>query len=112
MAMRVASFADLKLAEQIATPEVLTPLVPRIGEIAEGAAMMRSMQQEISTLGRFTRATGFSPGRDLQRVAYIPGSVRAALNIIDPEILTDRKKFYEYLAGPLKAYDLRGKVVL
>jgi len=112
MAKHVISFADKNLLESVVTPEVLTAYVPRIGDIADGVAQMKSMQQEITTLGRFTKAAGFSPGRDMQRVAWIPSSVRAAVLQIIPDAFTNKQKFYELLDGPLKAYDLRGKVTL
>lgn len=112
MAKHYVSFADKNLLQSVVTPEVLSPLVPRIGDIADGVAQMRALQQEITTLGQFTKSAGFSPGREMQRVAWIPSSVRAALLEVDPEALTNKKKFYELLAGPLKAYDLRGQVTL
>jgi len=108
----VLSFADKNLMEAVVTPEVLTPLVPRIGEIAEGVKMYRDMQHEISVLGRFTRKTGFTPGRQFQLVARIPASVRAAILQVMPDAFTDKKLFYELLAGPLKDYDVRSKIVL
>lgn len=106
------SFADKKLIGEIATPEVLAPLIPRIGEIADGAAMMRSMNHEISKVGQFVRRNGFTPGRDFQRVASIPASVRAAILQIHPDAFTNKKIFYELLEGPLKAYDLRSKTII
>lgn len=112
MAKHVVSFADMKLLESVVTPEVLAPLVPRIGETADAVAHMRSMQQEITTLGRFTRTSGMSPGRDMQRVAWIPSSVRAAVLQMMPDAFTNKKTFYALLAGPLKAYDLRPKTIV
>jgi hypothetical protein len=112
MAKHNISFADKKLIGEISAPEVLTPLVPRIGEVAEGAAMMRSMNHEISELGKFTRRNGFTPGRDFQRVASIPASVRAAILQVHPDAFTNKKVFYELLEGPLKDYDLRSKIVI
>lgn len=112
MAKHLISFADKNLLQSVVTPEVLSPLVPRIGETADGIANMKSMQQEITALGRFTKSAGFTPGRDMQRVAWIPSSVRAAILLIEPDAFTNKKKFYELLAGPLKAYDLRGQVTL
>ena len=112
MAKHIISFADKNLLNQVVTPEVLAPLVPRIGETAEGIAQMRAMQQEITTLGQFTKSAGFSPGRDMQRVAFIPSSVRAAILEVIPDAFSERKKFYELLEGPLERYDLRGKVTL
>jgi hypothetical protein len=106
------SFADKNLLQSVVTPEVLTPLVPRIGEIADGVKAFRDMQHEISVLGHMSRRTGFVKGGHFQLVARIPSSVRAAVLQIMPDAFTDKKQFYELLAGPLKAYDTRSKIVL
>jgi hypothetical protein len=108
----MVSFADKKLISEIATPEILTPLVPRIGTIAEGIREMREHAQEITTLGKFVKATGFTPGREFQLVASIPYSVKAAIIAVIPDAFENKKTFYELLAGPLKDYDRRGKIVL
>jgi hypothetical protein len=112
MAKHYISFADKNLLQSVVTPEVLSPLVPRIGEIADAVANMKSMQQEITTLGQYHKSAGFTAGRAMQRVAWIPASVRAAVVLVEPDAFTNKKKFYELLAGPLKAYDLRGHVSL
>ena len=69
------------------------------------------MLQEITHRGRFTGAAGFDAGFHFQHVASIPQSVLAAIALIDPEILTNRAKFYAYLAGPGKPWDVRRRTV-
>jgi len=105
-------FAERNLLNQVVTPEVLAPLVPRIGEVAEGIKQYRNMQYEISRLGTFVRKTGFTSGRDFQLVARIPASVRAAIVQVVPDAFTDKKLFYALLDGPLADYDVRSKIVL
>lgn len=110
MATHRMSFADTNLLNQVVTPEVLSPMVPRIGEIADGVTNYRNMMHEIYKIGKHTRATGFTPIG--QRVACIPYSVKAAVQEILPMAFEDKKIFYALLAGPLKAYDMRAKMVL
>jgi hypothetical protein len=114
MAVRSISFADKNLISQIAPLEVLKPHVPRLAEYEEGMAAFRSMQSEITQLGRITRRAGFSQDMSLQHVARIPVSVKAAIEYVDEEAFTNKKKFYELLnpGGPLEDYDVRGKIIL
>lgn len=112
MAKHVLNFADKNLLEQVITPEVLIPLSPKMADYMEGLENYKAMHSEISTLGTFVKKYGFTPGRDFQHVARIPSPVRAALLQVMPDALTDKKLFYALLEGPLKAYDIRGKLVI
>lgn len=110
MAKHALSFADKKLMGQVTDPEILVPRVPRFGEFFEGIEDMRGMMAEAQNIGRYERAGGFTTDRGMQRVATIPYSVWAALVEIDPEIGTNKKKFYEWLNSPEgQAYDTRPK---
>lgn len=112
MAKRTISFADKNLIESVATIDVLKPHVPRIATYEEGMAEWRSMQHEITQLGKLTRRTGFNKDRSLQHIARIPVAVKAAVEVVIPDAFTDKKKAYELLEGPLKDYDVRSKIVL
>lgn len=112
MAKRVISFADKNLVNQIAPLEVVKQYVPRFATYEEGMAEYRSLLSEVSQLGRITRRAGFSKDMNLQHIARIPVSVKAAVEVIIEDAFTDKKKAYELLAGPLKDYDVRGKIVL
>ena len=109
---QVLNFADKNLLNQVVTPEVLVPLSPKMSEYMEGLEQYRSIHDEMTTLGSIVRRNGFTPGRDFQLVARIPSPVRAAVLQVMPDAFTDKKLFYALLEGPLKAYDVRGKVVL
>lgn len=108
----VLNFADKQLLDQVVTPEVLVPLSPKMSEYMEGLEQYKAIHDEATKLGRLVRSRGFTPGRDFQLVARIPSPVRAAVLQVMPDAFTDKKLFYALLEGPLKAYDVRGKIVL
>lgn len=100
--------------------------------VRERQAMIHSMDQ----LTKYTRGTNFDPTRQFQLVAnnVDPAVWRAILDVfarIDPitgkpmddgllyitdpesgQVKLNKDFFYALLAGPLKKYDTRGKVVI
>lgn len=103
--------ADKKILEEVIDPEVLADKVPYIKSALEGIEEYSNMLQDISTRGRHTGIAGLSPGLNLQKVAHIPSHVATALLAVDPDILTNKKKFYAWLNGPGKAFAYKRKVV-
>lgn len=108
----VMSFADQNLLNAVVTPEVLVPLSAKMSDYMDGLADWKSNVRQIDQLSRLGNRFGFTPGRDLQHVARIPSPVRAAVLQVMPDAFTDKKQFYALLDGPLKAYDVRGKIIL
>jgi hypothetical protein len=102
----------MRVLEEVCPIDNLKPRIERFTEIEEGLAERRAYQAEITKLGRFVQATGFSPGRDFLRVASVPSSVWSAVLEVFPDAGTSKELFYALLAGPLRDYDLRGKPTL
>jgi len=110
----------------------LTARTPRIASVAEARSQYKNYMNTIQKLGAHTDATGFDPKRSFQYVANIDSSIWSAVlsvfarydeagNLIDEGLLykTDpndgqvklnRDFFYALLSGPLKDFDMRGKV--
>lgn len=114
---RATHQADMKLLGQVLEPEVLAHRVPRLGDLVGARALHRERIAEISALGKFHRSTGYTAGRTMQYIAQIDQSVwNIVLTIFSDELYPDGKLsktfFYALLAGPLKNYDMRGKIIL
>lgn len=110
--MKVALAAsDLHLLEMIDAAELGELGAHNIQQAAEGAHELAKIYQEVTHRGRHTGAAGFDSGFFFQHVASIPQSVIAALVLIDPEIMIVKPKFYAWLAGPGKPWDLRRRTV-
>jgi len=75
----------------------------------EAVRDMRQMAKEISVLGKMNNSQGWTRGRNFQRVASIPSPILGAIKRIDPDFMTDKKKFFRWLDNHPE-YDLRGKV--
>lgn len=105
--------ADKKLMEELTDPDMLSARVPYIKSALEGVEEMSKMMQDISGRGRFTGIAGMGvlPGLNIQKVAHIPVHVAEALLIVEPDILTNKPKFYAWLRGPGKAYAYNRKTV-
>ncbi len=77
---------------------------------------VREANRTIAHVGKYTRIGGFLGKGDVswgQHVARLTAEQKAAIEYIDPEILTDRRKFYwwlENLADPRT--DVRGKFIV
>lgn len=109
MATYRLSMADENLIEQITDTDELTQRIPRLNTFFEGVQEMKQLQKEISTLGRFTKKSGFDPGRNFQRVATIPYSIAHTIWHIDPDFWSDKAKVYRFLKAHPE-YDTRTKV--
>lgn len=103
------NFADENFINSVLDVDELTKRVPRLVGYFEGIQEMKNLQAEISTLGKFTKQSGFWPGRNMQRVASIPYSIVAAILEVDPEFFQDRGKVYRFLAQHPE-YDTRTRV--
>lgn len=101
--------AGMRVLDDVVRIETLKPRIERFETVEEGLTEARSMLKEITKLGQYTQAHGFTPDRDMQRVASIPSSVWSAVLEVFPEAGTDKNLFYALLAGPLQDYDLRGR---
>jgi hypothetical protein len=125
--------AGMALLDDILSPEVLHARVPRLATVAEARHELKNRNQELSTLGKFVRADGFDPTRSFQHVMQIDQSIWSAVLEVfarytpDGELMDDgllyivndrgqiglnKPFFYALLAGPLKEYDMRGKIKL
>jgi hypothetical protein len=102
----------MRVLEDVVKLDVLKPRIERFNTIEEGLEEKRTLQAEVTQLGRFTQANGFTPGRDFQRICSIPSSVWSAVLEIFPDAGTNKPLFYALLAGPLREYDLRRKPTL
>lgn len=112
MRVKAANAAGMRVLEEVTTLDALKPRIERFETIEEGLAERRAYQAEVTKLGRFVQATGFSPGRDFLRVASIPSSVWSAVLEVFPDAGVDKELFYALLSGPLRDYDLRARPTL
>jgi hypothetical protein len=131
----------MNLLGEILSPEVLHAHVPRLATVAEARVEYRNKMNTLQALGAHSRATGFDPARKFQYVAQIDQAVWSVIlevfakyefvNADDPNsparlthdgllyitdyrgnVVLNRPFFYALLAGPLKDYDMRGKIKL
>jgi hypothetical protein len=58
---------------------------------------MAGLMAEASTLGKYTKQTGFTRCRTMQRIASIPWSVAVAIKEIDPEFFKSPEKVGRFL---------------
>jgi len=103
------NMADENLLDKVLDQDVLEERVPRLKTFFEGIQEMRSLQAEVSTLGEFTKRTGFTPGKNFQRIATIPYSVKAAIEAVDPIFFRDKEKVLRFLKRHPE-YDTRTKL--
>lgn len=131
----------MQVLTDVLNPEVLHAHVPRLASVAEARVEHRNKMNTIQKLGHASRATGFDPTMKFQYVAQIDQAVWSAVldtfaryeveNADDPtapqrliddgllyvtdhrgNVVLNRPFFYALLAGPLKDYDMRGKIKL
>lgn len=136
-----ANAVHMQLLGEVLEPEILHEHVPRLATVAEARVEYRNKMNTVQALGAQTGATGFDPARKFQYVAQIDQAVWAAVlqvfakyeleNADDPNspsrlmddgllyvtdhqgnVVINRPFFYALLAGPLKGYDMRGKIKL
>ena len=104
--------ADKKLMDEVFEPQFTQDRSPELGDYLGAIEDLSRMNNEITTRGKHTGVGGFSPDFNLQKVAHIPLKVANIILTIDPEILTDKKKFYAWLKTPMgRACDYRRKAV-
>jgi hypothetical protein len=131
----------MQLLGEVLEPEILHARVPRLATVAEARVEYKNKMNTIQALGAQTGATGFDPSRRFQWVAQVDQAIWSAVlsvfaryeieNVDDPNspsrlvddgllyvtdhrgnVVINRSFFYALLAGPLKGYDMRGKVKL
>lgn len=104
--------ADKKLMDEVFDPQFTQGRSEELGNYLDSIENLSKMNNEITTRGRFTGVGGFDPTMGVQKVAHIPLKVANIILTIDPEILTNKKKFYEWLKTPMgRACDFRRKAV-
>lgn len=112
-----------QMMEELFEPEYLRRKIPGIGEILDGAAMLRSVNEEIGILGEYHKqAGGFTKGRFFQNTAKIDTNIMLMLEELHEASCTcgnglwgskgHKAWYYNWLNGPGKAHDVRGKIVL
>ncbi len=79
----------------------------------EGSQEVREMNRTISFAGKYTRVGGFL-GKDhwAMHVARLTAEQKWAIEQIDSEIMTDKRKFYFWLENIAPGSDVRGKVLV
>ncbi len=110
------------MLEEVFEPEVLKTSVPQMGQVIEGAEMVRDMQNEIGILGKFRRVAGFDNTRGVQRIAKINTSIVMMLDQLHEASCTcsrplwgqdgHKQWFLAWLSGPGAAFDLRTKTII
>jgi len=91
------NMADENLINDVTSYEVLRKRIPRYEALYENINEMKRLQAEISTLGTFTKKTGFLPGKNFQRVATIPTAIVHAIWEVDPMFWQTPAKFFRFL---------------
>lgn len=123
----------MQIVSEVIKPEVLHAHVPRLADVAQARAEYRNKMNTLQALGAHSRATGFDPTRQFQYVAQIDQSIWSMilevfakyneqgelmhdglLYVTDMRnnVVINRPFFYALLAGPLREYDMRGKIKL
>jgi hypothetical protein len=102
--------ANLSVLSDILKPEVLHARVPRLADVAEARVMHRNKMNEIQQWGDHTRASGFTPDKNLQYVAQIDQAVWSV--IVDTFARTDPETGKYMDDGLLFKTDFRGNIVL
>ena len=111
-----------RMMEEIFAPEILRRNVPGIGDVLDGAALIREMHEEIGTLGAFKKAAGFTNDRSMQRISKIDTNIMVMLEELHEASCTCRRGllgaeghkawYYHWLNGPGREFDVRGKIAL
>lgn len=104
--------ADKKLLDEVFEPVFTQDRSPELAGYLEAIEGLSNMYQDISSRGKYTGAAGFSADMGIQKVAHIPLKVANIILTVDPDILTNKNKFYAWLKTPLgRACDLRRRTV-
>lgn len=110
--MQGVSAADMRLLAEFCDPEWLAERSPGAKATLESVKDIRDAYRTISYAGKYTKIGGFDKGGFSQHVARLTPEQRQAILMIDETILTDRRKFYHFLATAGQSCDVRGKVML
>ncbi len=130
----------MQMLGEVLSPEVLHSHVPRLATVQEARVEYKNKMNTLQALGAHSRSTGFDPTRQFQYVAQIDQAVWSVILEVfakyeyendDPtkparlihdgllyvtdlrgQVVINRPFFYALLAGPLKDYDMRGKIKL
>lgn len=97
MAIHNLNLADETLIDAVIDDAVKQELIPWHSTHVDGVQDMATLQAEISTLGKYTKASGFTPCRSMQRIASIPWPVAVAVKEIDPLFFKDPVKVGRFL---------------
>ena len=97
MATYNLNMADENLIEEITDHDELTRRIPNYSTFLEGVQDLESLHAEASTIGAFTKRSGFSKCKTWQRIASIPWSVACAIKEIDPNYFRDPVKVGKFL---------------
>lgn len=104
--------ADKKLLDEVFEPQIANSRSKELSGYLDAIEKLSEMNNEITTRGRFTGVGGFDPGMNVQKVAFIPLKVANIILRVDPDIMTNKEKFYAWLKTPMgRACDLRRKAV-
>ena len=97
MAIHNLNMADENLIEEVIEGTGRENRIPWLNTHLEGVQEFKTLQAEISTLGKFTKQSGFSKCRTMQRIASIPWPVACAIKEIDPLFFKDPVKVGRFL---------------
>lgn len=97
MAVHNLNLADENLIDAVIDDAVKQERIPWHATHLDGVQDLATLQAEISTLGKFTKASGFTPCRTMQRIASIPWPVACAVKEIDPNFFKDPVKVGRFL---------------
>lgn len=86
------NMADENLIEEITNHDELAQRIPGFNTFLEGVQDLKTLNAEMSTLGKYTKQSGFSKCRTFQRFASIPWPVAVAIKEIDPLFFKDPVK--------------------
>ena len=90
--------AERNIVNEISDPETLCCL---IGQMPEYLEAVRELREQIaadeSSVGTFTRMSGFAAGGNMQRVGWIPEKLFVAVEKIFPGFFKDQKRRDRFL---------------
>jgi len=97
MAIHNLNMADENLIEEVIADTESQNRIPWLNTHLEGVQELKTLQAEITTLGKYTNQSGFSKCRTMQRFASIPWPVAIAVKQIDPLFFKDPVKVGRFL---------------
>jgi hypothetical protein len=97
MAIYNLNMAEENLIEEITNRQELERRIPWLNQQLDAVQELKALQAEASTLGRFTKQSGFTKCRTMQRIASIPWPVAIAIKEIDPLFFRNPEKVGKFL---------------